>query len=106
VECVREVDASEPDADGAHEYHYEYDVYRFSEDGLCVIARSYTDSSDEAHFLAVERCGRRRLLVDADLVHPLFRAAAVYLHGIGKAHLNWLSGRGNGYEPVPRRGVA
>jgi hypothetical protein len=103
VECVREVDASEPDADGAYEYHYEYDVHRFTEDGVCFVARSYTDTPDEAHFLCIECDGRRRLLADADLDHPLFLAAAAHLRGIGKGQLNWLSGRGNGYEPLPRR---
>lgn len=104
VECVREVDASEPDVDGAYEYHYEYDVYRFAQDGVCFVARSYTDTPDEAHFLGVESNGRARRLADADLDHPLFLAAAAHLRGAGKAHLNWLSGRGNGYEPVPQRG--
>lgn len=106
VECVREVDASEPDADGMHEYRYEYDAYRFSEDGVCFVARSYADTPEEAHFLCVESNGQRRLLADADLGHPLFLAASVHLRGLGKVRLNWLSGRGNGYEPVPARGAA
>lgn len=103
VECVRQVDASEPDADGTYEYHYEYDVYRFTQDGICFVARSYTDTADEAHFLCLESDGQRRLLVDADLGHRLFLAAAAHLRDVGKAHLNWLSGRGNGYEAVPSR---
>lgn len=106
VECVRETDASEPDADGMYEYHYEYDVYRFSEEGVCFVARSYTDMPDEAHFLGAEWSGRYRRLDEADLRHPLFLAAAAHLRGIGKVQLNWLSGRGNGYEPVPRHGIA
>lgn len=36
VECIRELDVSEPDADGT----YECDVYRFTEEGVCFVARS------------------------------------------------------------------
>lgn len=68
---------------------------------VCFVARSYTDTSDEAHFLRVELDGDPRHLTDADLTHPLFVAARSHLIGAGKVHLNWLSGRGNGYEPIP-----
>lgn len=101
IESTRHIDASEPDAAGFRDYHYEYDVYRFSDGAVCFVARSYTDTSDEAHFLRVELDGDPRHLTDADLTHPLFVAARSHLIGAGKVHLNWLSGRGNGYEPIP-----
>lgn len=101
VECTRQIDASEPDEAGFHDYHYEYDFYRFSDGAVCFVARSYTDTSDEAHFLSVELDGDPRRLTDADLAHPLFDAARSHLLGAGKVHLDWLSGRGNGYEPIP-----
>ncbi|WP_043309240.1 hypothetical protein [Pseudomonas sp. ML96] len=101
IECTRHVDASEPDEDGAYDYHYEYDIYRFANEALCLIARSYVDEADEAHFLNVEEHGRARLMRPADLRHPLFIEAAAHLRTAGKQRLRWLSGRGDGYELVP-----
>ena len=103
VERTHHIDASEPDDAGMHEYHYEYDIYRFVDETACFVARSYTDQPTEAHFLGVQVDGRDRLLTDADLAHPLCLAAQDYLRGEGKIELNWLSGRGNGYEAVPFR---
>lgn len=94
------IDADEPDERGECHYCYEYDVYGFSEGDVTLIARAYVDSADEAHFLSVELRGKRRLLRDADLRTPLFADAAAYLRAAGKTKLSWLSGRGNGYEPV------
>lgn len=102
VERTRHIDASEPDEAGMHEYHYEYDAYRFIDGAVCLAARSYVDQPEEAHFLGIEVNGRSRILVDSDLTHPLFLAAQAHLHAEGKTHLNWLSGRGNGYEAVPQ----
>lgn len=100
IECTRHVDASEPDENGMHKYYYEYDIFRFREGQICLVARSYVDDHCEAHFLGVEENGVTRRLVDTDLNLPLFQAALVHLHTAGKSNFNWLSGRGNGYEPV------
>jgi hypothetical protein len=40
VEHTHEIDADEPDANGMHEYYYEYDDYRFTEGKKSFIARS------------------------------------------------------------------
>jgi hypothetical protein len=101
IECTRHIDASEPDADGFYDYHYEYDVYTFSDGAVCFVARSYTHEPLEAHFLRIDLVGESRLLTDADLTHPLFLQARAHLLGAGKVHLHWLSGRGNGYESLP-----
>jgi hypothetical protein len=101
VECTHHIDASEPDERGTYEYYYEYDLYRFVEGENCFVARSYTDDPEKAHFLQAEATGQPRQLVDADLKQPLFVASLAYLRASGKLKLNWLSGRGNGYEPVP-----
>ena len=101
IECTRHIDASEPDADGLYAYYYEYDVYRFSEDTLAFVARSYTDDPEEAHFLRMEVDGRPRSILTPDLSHPLFLEAQMYLRATGKIRLRWLSGRGDGYEPLP-----
>jgi hypothetical protein len=101
IECTRLIDASEPDELGMYEYHYEYDIYRFTDGCMCFVARSYTDEPDEAHFLGLEADGQSRPILDEDLMHPLLFAAQAYLRAAGKIRLRWLSGRGDGYEPVP-----
>lgn len=101
VDRTHHIDASEPDQAGMYDYYYEYDIYRFT-DGLdALMARSYVDESDEAHFLRIEINNCSRLMVDKDLLHPLFLAAHSHLQAEGKLHFKWLSGRGNGYESVP-----
>lgn len=52
IECTHHIDASEPDEDGMHEYYYEYDMYRFTDGALCLVARSYSDEPDEAQLSA------------------------------------------------------
>jgi hypothetical protein len=101
IELVRRIESSEPDESGMYDYYYEYDIYRFTDGPLSLIARSYTDEPDEAHFLRVETKGSQRALVEADLRHPLFHLAQSHLRSEGKITLRWLSGKGNGYESVP-----
>lgn len=101
IDRTHHTDASDPDENGDHDYFYEYDLYRFSDGSLSLFARSYVDESDEAHFLNLAIGNRSRPLVDADLTHPLFLAAKAHLLSEGKVRLHWLSGRGNGYEPLP-----
>lgn len=102
IEPTHHVDASEPDEAGMHEYHYEYDVSRFSDDVICFTVRSYADEPAEAHFLGVTVRGHSRMMVDSDLEQPLFFSALAYLQANGKSDVRWLSGRGNGYESAPR----
>lgn len=101
IDCTRQVDASEPDASGHYAYYYEYDMYRFTDDAICFVARSYTDEPGEAHFLRIELDGNPRVMTDSDLARPLFLAAVAHLHLAGKVRLRWLSGRASGYESVP-----
>ncbi|AZR31203.1 hypothetical protein [Xanthomonas vasicola] len=101
VERARHIDCSAPDASGAVDDDYEYDIYRFVDGARCLFARSYTDTPNEAHFLSIEVGGKSRLLKDADLLDPLCVFAQAQLRQEGKQQLCWLSGRGNGYEPVP-----
>jgi hypothetical protein len=100
VDTSHHIDASEPDADGQYDYRYEYDIYTFSDGEIRFIARSYTDENSEAHFLRVEINDNARLITVVDLKSPLFSNAVIYLRQAGKTKINWLSGRGNGYEPV------
>lgn len=105
VDITHHIDTCEPDALGEYEYYYEYDIYRFSaglsdQSGVTLVARSYGDTRDEAHFLSIELRGSPRLLRAADLQMPLFVEAVAYLRNAGKHKISWLSGRGNGYELV------
>ncbi len=101
VVCTYHLDASEPDEAGFHEYHYEYYIYQFSDGEESFFARSYSDEPHRAHFLSAEKSGRPRPLTNKDLDSPLFLEAQAYLRQAGKTALSWLSGRGNGYEPLP-----
>ena len=100
IKTTHHVDAGEPDAEGACDYRYEYDLYFFSEDEVAVVARSYIDDPEEAHFLRMEIDGKPQLMKRADLRRPLLVSAARHLRAAGKKRLNWLSGRGDGYESV------
>lgn len=100
IECTRHIDASEPDESGMYEYYYEYDMFHFRDGQICLVVRAYTDDQHEAHFLRIEENGVARRLVDADLNLSLFQKALAHLHTAGKSNLSWLSGRGDGYEPV------
>lgn len=105
IERTRHVDASEQDESGGYDYYYEYDIYLFTDGSASLAARSYVDEPHEAHFLSIEEHGHSRTLVDADLKRPLFQAAQSHLRREGKTDLRWLSGRGDGYEPVPAGGA-
>ena len=84
----------------AEGYRYEYDLYRFSSGDIALVARSYSSEPNQAHFLRLEQNGKQRMLTDADLRLPLFAESVAYLKGCGKRDVQWLSGRGNGYEEV------
>lgn len=100
VHISHHVDASEQDADGFYEYYYEYDILVFSENESSLVARSYIDKPNEAHFLRVEVEDERRALTENDMKSTLLAESVAYLREHGKTEVNWLSGRGNGYEPV------
>lgn len=99
VAISHHIDASEPDAEGFHEYHYEYDIYEFSRAGRSYAARSYIDTADRAAFLSRLEGGQERLLEPADLVDPLLVEAVDYLHAAGKTKLDRLT-KTEGYVPL------
>jgi hypothetical protein len=102
IDRSHHVDASEPDASGMYSYYYEYDLYRFTDGNECLIARSYTDSPTEAHFLALEVSTERRGLQRSDLSKPIFRAAVGHFQSEGKVQLKWLGGSQGAYEALPQ----
>lgn len=101
VERTHHIDASDPDESGSYEYYYEYDLYRFIQGDTCLVARSYADEPNEAHFLNMEERGSVRPLISDDLNSPLLVAAQAHLRAEGKTTLSWLSSKSNGYEQVP-----
>jgi hypothetical protein len=98
IETSHHVDASEPDAQGFHDYHYEYDIHRFSRAGRTYFARSYVDQPGRAAFLSCLEGGESRMLESDDLIHPLLVAAADHLRGAGMTMLERLGAAG--YAPL------
>ena len=74
--------------------YYEYDVYRFQQGEVALVARSYTDESTGAHFLSVLEQGTRRLLDEDDFQTRLFEEAVHYLKKEGKTTLLYLTREG------------
>lgn len=98
IEISHHIDASEPDAQGMYDWHYEYDIFSFSDEQLQLIARSYTDTPHEAHFIGMERRHQQLNIAD-ELDHPMVRAAIDHLRSAGKTEINFLGA--GGYEAVP-----
>ena len=100
VHITHHLESSKLNAQEQHDFSYEYDLYFFSKAKTTIVARSYVTETNEVHFLRIESDGQSRLLIKTDLKSPLFIEAVYYLQKVGKETLNWLSGRGNGYEPI------
>jgi hypothetical protein len=97
VECEHKVDASEAGADGSHEYFYEYDLYRFIDGDLTLVARSYIDEPRRAYFLRTEHHGQTAFLDVDDLRGALAQQARSHLAARGKSEFFWLDPRCGGY---------
>jgi hypothetical protein len=100
VHTSHHVDASEQDSEGFYDYYYEYNILVFSEGEVSLVARSYIDKPGEVHFLRIEAHGERRRLTQSDMNGTLAVESVAYLREHGKTEINWLSGRGNGYQSV------
>ena len=99
IETTHHIDCSEKSADGFYEWYYEYDLFRFSEGSLTLVARGYTDSPEEAHFLRFEKDGAILKISEADLRTPLAISATDYLRSKGRKKIDWLGPVG--YETIP-----
>ena len=100
VETSHHVDASELREDGSYDWHYEYDLWVFTDGAVSLVARGYSDAPSSAHFLRLEINGERRPLSIEDVSSTLATEAADHLRGIGRTALSWLS---RGYEPLPQQ---
>ena len=93
-------DAAEPDDDGLYTYHYEYEIYEFSDGVMTLIARAYLDEPGSAALIGWSKGKHRYPLRKRDLSHPLVLKAATYLRKIGNPKLDWLDRRSKGYVPL------
>jgi hypothetical protein len=100
VEISHHIDASDPNPEGFHDYHYEYDVYVFADGPLSYVVRAYTDQPEQASFMSVSEGTHGRLLNSKDCRTPLFAEAVAYLNGMGKTDLQWLSKSTGAYRPI------
>lgn len=101
VERTHHIDSDEPDSNGLYGFYYEYDIYRFTEDNVTLIARSYIDTKSEVHFLRIERSGGTCLLSNTDRDSPICLKAIEHLKKEGKIEFKWLSSEGVGYSRIP-----
>lgn len=108
VSVDHHVDASDTDADGFHDWYYEYDVYWFSRGGRSFVARAHIDEPGKIAFLSCELTilgfRRHRLLKAADLRSPLFKAAIAHLRDLGMTSIDRLT-KTDGYVPIDHVGA-
>ncbi len=105
VEVSHHIDASEPDAEGFCDYHYEYDVFEFTDGVVTFLARAYSDEPEKVAMMTRTEGKGYRHLTRRDVHHSLFLEAAAYLRTVGKSDLDWLDRRSGAYVPLtPDRG--
>lgn len=80
---------------------YEYDIFRFSDDNVVLIARRYSHEPSMAHFLRREQGSDHVGLTLRDLTTPFFQSAVSYLRENGILRIEWLNIEGDGYESIP-----
>ncbi|WP_139187070.1 hypothetical protein [Rhizobium mongolense] len=100
VEVSHHIDASEPGADGFCDYHYEHDVFEFTDGFVTFLARAYSDEPEKAAMMKRIERQDHHLLTKRDLRHPLFLRAAAYLRAAGKTDLDWLDAKSRAYVPL------
>jgi hypothetical protein len=99
------VDCGERDDAGLYDYYYAHWLFSFRDGDLTLVARSYDNEAQKAHFLRREVAGARGSLTAPDLASPLFAAACDYLCRVeGKTAIAVL--KSGGYEDVNPPGRA
>ncbi len=74
-------------------------MYRFTEGDQTLVARSYKDAIEEAHFLRLEVQTKSVGITPEDIDEPLFRQALLHLRSIRKRNIEYLGPEG--YAPLP-----
>lgn len=100
VRITRHIDTSETDSNGNQDWYYEYDLIVFVEGDLQVVARSYTDTTEEVSFFRVQSASGVEGFGPGHLALPLVREAAHWLQENGKARILWPGGP-SGYQVLP-----
>jgi hypothetical protein len=98
IEQTHQIDCSERGADGKYDWYYEYDIYRFTQDDRTLVARSYKDTIEEAHFLRLEVQAKSVEITAKNMSEPLFKQALLHLRSIGKMKVEYLGPEG--YAPI------
>ncbi|MCB1590747.1 MAG: hypothetical protein KDI56_17670 [Xanthomonadales bacterium] len=92
------VDHQAPTKPGDCGYHYDFVVYRFSQPGRELLARSYADTAERVSLLNLTVDGVVRPLTESDLREALVQRAAAHLHALGKRQFCWFDGLGGCYR--------
>ncbi|MGO4452007.1 YgcG family protein [Phyllobacterium sp. TAF24] len=100
VEISHHIDASDLNPEGFYDYHYEYDIYVFSDGPLSYVVRAYTDQPEQAAFMSVSKGSSKRLLRSNDFRTPLLAEAVAYLRNAEKTDLSWLCEKRGRYLPI------
>ena len=77
--------------DEKYPYHYEGDMYEFSDGTTTFTARSYLDEPELAHFMCKAVRGQQRSVVKKDFRTELFRNSVEYLRREGKRSFRYLT---------------
>lgn len=83
------IDKSDPDETGHYDYYYDYYLYEFSDNGIKLVARRYSDEQD-AHLLRIEKDNCRSFVTNGHLSHPLVAEAIDYLMNEGISGISYL----------------
>jgi len=100
VDKTHHVDRVPPDLNEVAVASYVYDLFRFCEGDAILVARSYAERPQQAHFLRREVGSAQIGLTVQDTRTPIFAAAVAYLRSAGLTELELLNVEGEGYEPV------
>ena len=102
IQSSHHIDSGERQPDGSDDFFYEYDLLVFGDGEQTLVARSYSDTPSEVHFLRIEVRSRARALRQSDFRDALTAEAIRHLRTLGKTEINWLGG--GRYVPVPNSG--
>ena len=92
------VDQQAPTKPGDCGYHYDFVVYRFSQPGWELLARSYADTAERVSFLNLTVDGVVRPLTESDLREALVQRVAKHLRSLGKREFSWFDRSGGCYR--------
>lgn len=92
VHTSHRVHASQPNAQGQYDWHYEYDLIEFLDEKSHqkLTARSDSTALTEASFIDLKTHRNHQIALNAHAL-PLFKFAITYLEALGKTKIHYLS---------------